>query len=128
MQKLRRKLSLTQHETTMNNFEKTINQFPIYPCVVCERLMYSKTVKKCDKKYFHGPFPTWFLTPVLTAISDDSVICITCLNHLKAKSVPPQSFPNNLQVDKYDALSHLTNFESRLLAKRKTFYEIGSIA
>ena len=64
----------------------------------------------------------------LKTISDKEWICLTCHRHLKKGAIPPQAQVNNMSLPEETCiLDDLTDFESRLLAKRIPFMKITAL-
>lgn len=87
----------------VQTFLKKIYDGPVYICVMCNRLMYRKSVK------------VYYSTIFGDSISQDTLsydgikyICLTCSKKIKGGKIPPQAVVNKLYIkDTPDCLSCL---------------------
>ena len=108
----------------MNNeqFNRGIREGPYYICVVCNRLLYRKSVLEFKKETYH--LNVCIFTTV-KSFNDKLHICNTCHTKIKKNRVPCQAVENNLAVDDIPPeLSSLEKLEQILISQRIVFEKI----
>ena len=87
-------------------------------CVICNRCLYQKSVRKFDRNNYNdldfGKF---------SEISNKGIyISLTCHGHFKKRKIQPQAVWNNLEVYYVpNILSDLNRFERVLISRRSLF-------
>ena len=91
----------------IQKFNLAIREGPYYICVVCNRLLYRKTVLEFKKDKYKSSF---CLFTSVTSFNGNMYICKTCDVTIKKKNkIPCQEVYNNLAVD--DLPPELANLE-----------------
>ena len=107
----------------IQQFNRAIREGPYYICVVCNRLLYRKTVLEFKKEKYKS---SCCLFTSVTSFNGNMYICKTCDITIKKKNRPPcQAVYNNLAVD--DAppeLANLEKLEQILVSQRIVFQKI----
>ena len=80
---------------------------------------YSDRIKSTINERKPGHFRACVERDIVTPINgrNDCYICKTCINHMKAKKLPPMAVRNNLELDTQDESLQLTELEGSLIAK-----------
>ena len=108
------KKSLSRSESCerIELFHKLCKEGPTFICVICNRCLYQKSVRKFDKNNYKDFDFENFLT-----ISNKNIfICLTCHGRFKKQKIPPQAVWNTL--DMYDVpniLADLNRLERVLI-------------
>ena len=103
----------------IQQFNRAIKEGPYYICVVCNRLLYRKTVLdkyKCSSSLFTS----------VTSFNGNMYICKTCDKTIKKKNKTPcQAVYNNLALDDVPPeLANLEKLEQILVSQRIVFQKI----
>ena len=117
----RRKSRSDSLDYCIKQFNITIRDGPYYICVVCNRLLYRKTVAefkshnnyyKCDSSLFTG----------VASFNGNMYICSTCHRKVKRNRIPSQAVCNRLIIDDTPAeLADLQKLEQILISQRIVF-------
>ena len=102
----------------IQQFRRAIREGPYYICVVCNRLLYRKTVLQFKKDNYNS---SSCLFTSVTSFNGNMYICNTCHATIKKKNITPcQAVCNNLGVD--DVPPELTSLEKleQILVSRST--------
>ena len=107
----------------IQQFNRAIREGPYYICVVCNRLLYRKTVLEFKKDNYN--FSSCLFTSV-TSFNGNMYICNTCHVSIKKKNKSPcQAVYNNLAVDDVPPeLASLEKLEQILVSQRIVFQKI----
>ena len=109
-------------------FLKEITKSPEYACTVCHRTMYKENVSELRVASYKNLTLVNTCRTHLRTVANKEWICKTCQNHLKKENIPPQAQVNNMALHQEPCiLDELTDFESRLLAKRIPFMKITAL-
>ena len=110
-------------EYYIQQFNRAIREGPYYICVVCNRLLYRKTVVEFKKDKYKS---SSCLFTSVTSFNGNMYICKTCDVTIKKKNkIPCQAVCNNLAVD--DAppeIANLEKLEQILVSQRIVFQKI----
>jgi len=104
----------------IEQFNRDIREGPFYICVVCNRLLYRKTVLEFKKDKYNC---SSYLFTCVTSFNGHMYICNTCHVTIKKKNKTPcQAVYNNLTVDDVPpALASLVKLEQILISQRIVF-------
>ena len=107
----------------IEQFNQDIREGPYYICVVCNRLLYRKTVLEFKKDKYNC---SSYLFTSVTSFNGHMYICNTCHVTIKKKNKTPcQAVYNNLTVDDVPpALASLEKLEQILISQRIVFQKI----
>ena len=107
----------------IQQFNRAIREGPYYICVVCNRLLYRKTVLEFKKDNYNS---SSCLFTSVTSFNGNMYICNTCHITIKKKNKTPcQAVYNNLAVDDVPPeLASLEKLEQILISKRIVFQKI----
>ena len=109
-------------------FLKEITKSPEYTCTVCHRAMYKENTCELKVSNYKNLNLVNTCRTHLKTVANKEWICKTCQNHLKKGNIPPQAQVNNMALHQEPCiLDELTDFESRLLAKRIPFMKITAL-
>ena len=110
-------------EYYIQQFNRAIREGPYYICVVCNRLLYRKTVLEFKKDKYKS---SSCLFTSVTSFNGNVYICKTCDITIKKKNKPPcQAVYNNLAVDDVPPeLANLEKLEQILVSQRIVFQKI----
>jgi len=124
--------AILRHPNTIDKgkrqFLKEIQKSPEYACTVCHRTMYKENVIQFRVGSFRNTALAESCRTHLKTVSDKEWICTTCQRHLNKGTTPPQAQVNNMALHEEPAIiNELTDFESRLIAKRIPFMKITTL-
>ena len=107
----------------IQQFNRAIREGPYYICVVCNRLLYRKTVLQFKKNNYNS---SSCLFSSVTSFNGNMYICNTCHATIKKKNKTPcQAVCNNLAVDDVPPeLTRLEKLEQILVSQRIVFQKI----
>ena len=107
----------------IQQFNRGIREGPYYICVVCNRLLYRKTVLEFKKDKYNS---SSCLFTSVTSFNGNMYICNTCHVTIKKKNKTPcQAVYNNLAVDDVPPeLASLEKLEQILVSQRIVFQKI----
>ena len=107
----------------IQQFDRDIREGPYYICVVCNRLLYRKTVVEFKKDKYNC---SSCLFTSVTSFNGNMYICNTCHVTIKKKNKTPcQAVYNNLAVDDVPPeLASLEKLEQILVSQRIVFEKI----
>ena len=107
----------------IQQFNRAIREGPYYICVVCNRLLYRKTVLEFKKDNYDSRSS---LFTSVTSFNGKMYICNTCHVTIKKKNKTPcQAVYNNLAVDDVPPeLASLEKLEQILVSQRIVFQKI----
>ena len=107
----------------IQQFNQAIREGPYYICVVCNRLLYKKTVLEFKKNNYNS---SSCLFTSVTSFNGNMYICNTCHATIKKKNKTPcQAVCNNLAVDDVPPeLTRLEKLEQILVSQRIVFQKI----
>jgi len=107
----------------IQQFNRGIREGPYYICVVCNRLLYRKTVLEFKKDKYNS---SSYLFTSVTSFNGNMYICNTCHVTIKKKNKTPcQAVYNNLSVDDVPPeLAGLAKLEQILVSQRIVFQKI----
>ena len=107
----------------IQQFNRAIREGPYYICVVCNRLLYRKTILEFKKDNYNS---SSCLFTNVTSFNGNMYICNTCHVTIKKKNKTPcQAVYNNLAVDDVPPeLASLEKLEQILISKRIVFQKI----
>ena len=107
----------------IEQFNRDIREVPFYICVVCNRLLYRKTVLEFKKDKYNC---SSHLFTSVTSFNGNMYICNTCHVTIKKKNKTPcQAVYNNLSVDDVPPeLAGLAKLEQILVSQRIVFQKI----
>ena len=107
----------------IQQFNRDIREGPYYICVVCNRLLYRKTVLQFKKDKYNS---SSCLFTSVTSFNGNMYICNTCHVTIKKKNKTPcQAVYNNLAVDDVPPeLASLEKLEQILVSQRIVFQKI----
>ena len=107
----------------IEQFNRDIREGPYYICVVCNRLLYRKTVLEFKEDKYNC---SSYLFTSVTSFNGHMYICNTCHVTIKKKNKTPcQAVYNNLRVDDVPpALATLEKLEQILVSQRIVFQKI----
>lgn len=107
----------------IQQFNRDIREGPYYICVVCNRLLYRKTVLEFKKDKYNS---SSCLFTSVTSFNGNMYICNTCHVTIKKKNKTPcQAVYNNLAVDDVPPeLASLEKLEQILVSQRIVFQKI----
>ena len=110
-------------EYYIQQFNRAIREGPYYICVVCNRLLYRKTVLQFKKNNYNS---SSCLFTSVTSFNGNMYICNTCHATIKKKNKTPcQAVCNNLAVDDVPPeLASLEKLEQILVSQRIVFQKI----
>ena len=104
-------------------FHKLCREGPTFICVIWNRCLYQKSVRKFDRNNYSDLDFTNFSERSNKGI----YICFTCHGHFKKRKIPPQAVWNKLEeFDVPNILADLNRLERVLISGRTWFYK-GSI-
>ena len=106
----------------IEKFKSAIREGPYFICVICNRLLYRKTVLEFKQEKYHSI--CCFVTDV-KSFDKNIYICRTCDKKIKNNKMPCQAVDNNLAVDGVPPeLAVLEKLEQVLIAQRIVFEKI----
>ena len=107
----------------IQQFNRDIREGPYYICVVCNRLLYRKTVLEFKRDNYNS---SSCLFTSVTSFNGNMYICNTCHITIKKKNKTPcQAVYNNLAVDDVPPeLASLEKLEQILVSQRIVFQKI----
>ena len=107
----------------IQQFNRGIREGPYYICVVCNRLLYRKTVLEFKKDKYNS---SSCLFTSVTSFNGNMYICNTCHITIKKKNKTPcQAVYNNLAVDDVPPeLASLEKLDQILVSQRIVFQKI----
>ena len=107
----------------IQQFNRDIREGPYYICVVCNRLLYRKTVLEFKKDKYNS---SSCLFTSVTSFNGNMYICNTCHITIRKKNKTPcQAVYNNLEVDDVPPeLASLEKLEQILVSQRIVFQKI----
>ena len=110
-------------EYYIKQFNRAIREGPYYICVVCNRLLYRKTVLEFKKDNYNS---SSCLFTSVSSFNGNMYICKTCHATIKKKNKTPcQAVYNNLAVDDVPPeLANLEKLEQILVSQRIVFQKI----
>ena len=122
---LKEKKCLSTHSLDyyIQQFNRAIREGPYYICVVCNRLLYRKSVLGFKKDSYNS---SSCLFTSVTSFNGNMYICNTCHVTIKKKNKTPcQAVCNNLAVDdEPPELASLEKLEQILVSQRIVFQKI----
>ena len=122
---LKEKKCLSTHslDYCIQQFNRAIREGPYYICVVCNRLLYRKSVLGFKKDSYNS---SACLFTSVTSFNGNMYICNTCHVTIKKKNKTPcQAVCNNLAVDdEPPELASLEELEQILVSQRIVFQKI----
>ena len=106
----------------IQQFNRATRDGPYYICIVCNRLLYRKTVIEFKKTKYNCNRS--FFTSVVS-FNGKKYVCLTCDKNIKKNKVPCQAVYNDLVVDDIPAeLATLEKLEQILISQRIVFEKI----
>ena len=111
-------------------FEKEITWGPIFPCVSCNRDMFSRGVKHMDADLlsFLKSENLIKFVDLSKNVDGSHYICHNCKTHLLKKKMPPLCFMNGLKVSTIpDCLKSLKGLEKQLIKKNLPFLKVRQL-
>ena len=107
----------------IQQFNRGIREGPYYICIVCNRLLYRKTVLEFKRDKYNSRS---YLFTSVTSFNGNMYICHTCHVTIKKKNKTPcQAVYNNLAVDNMPPeLARLEKLEQILVSRRIVFQKI----
>ena len=107
----------------IEQFNLSIRDGPYYICVVCNRLLYRKSVIELKTEKYSSNFLCLFTS--VASFNGNVYICYTCHQNIKKKKVPCQAVHNDLAVDDLPSeLAGLEKLEQILISQRIVFEKI----
>ena len=118
-----KRFSVHSLEYYIQQFNRAIREGPYYICVVCNRLLYRKTVLQFKKNNYNS---SSCLFTSVTSFNGNMYICNTCHTTITKKNKTPcQAVCNNLAVDDVPPeLTSLEKLEQILVSQRIVFQKI----
>ncbi|KAK3094305.1 hypothetical protein FSP39_000082 [Pinctada imbricata] len=128
----RRRKNMSRKPESIENarklFIRELLKCPEYVCTVCHRLLYKESVVRLKPETFKDRELLQSCRTYVTGPKKVEWICKTCKRHLIKSKMPPQAQANKMEVFiGNNILNELTDFESRLLAKRIPFMKITAL-
>jgi len=106
----------------IEQFNLSIRDGPYYICVVCNRLLYRKSVIELKTEKYSSNL---CLFTSVGSFNGNVYICYTCHQNIKKKKVPCQAVHNDLAVDDLPSeLAGLEKLEQILISQRIVFEKI----
>ena len=118
----KKKDKINSLDCCIQKFNAAVKEGPYYICVVCNRLLYYKSVHcfNADRYSFNSKVFT-----DVKSYDGKAYICKTCHLKIKKKTIPCQAVFNNLAVDDIPGeLAGLRKLEQILIAQRIVFQKI----
>ncbi|XP_052694964.1 uncharacterized protein LOC128173290 [Crassostrea angulata] len=117
---------LTNGDGALQKFRTLCKEYPIYPCVVCGRIMFRSQVHKLVKKKYKKPQ----ISTLLNSLSATTMehICVLCDKTMKNGKIPAQALANNMDLSTVRAeLSELNKLERHLVSPVIPFIKIVNL-
>jgi hypothetical protein len=115
-------------ENATKLFMKKLLSCPEYTCTVCHRQLYKESVVSLKSAAFKDQELLQSCRTYVTGPNNIEWICKTCRRYLIMSKIPPQAQANKMEVFiGNNIMNELTDFESRLLAKRIPFMKITAL-
>ncbi|XP_071142171.1 uncharacterized protein [Mytilus edulis] len=122
-------------QKAIKQFQKSIQDHPVYVCTVCIRSLYKSQVKKCYRSKYSNEKTSECLTGNFVHTCDkhckvkcekaNEWICFTCHRHLSLNNMPQQAQANGLYLEPIPPeLEKLNDLERQLVALRIPFMKI----
>ena len=114
------KKSLSRSESceSLELFHKLCREGSTFICVICNRCLYQKSVRKFDRNNYSDLDFTNFSERSNKGI----YICFTCHGYFKKRKIPPQAVWNKQEVyDVPNILADLNRLERVLISRRILF-------
>eukprot|EP00105_Crassostrea_gigas_P019969 XP_011438625.1 PREDICTED: uncharacterized protein LOC105336143 [Crassostrea gigas] len=118
--------SLTNGDGALQKFRTLCKEYPIYPCVVCGRIMFRSQVHKFVKKKYKKTQ----ISTLLNSLSATTIehICVLCDKTMKNGKIPAQALANNMDLSTARAeLSELNKLERHLVSPVIPFMKIVNL-
>ncbi|XP_052680033.1 uncharacterized protein LOC128160727 [Crassostrea angulata] len=118
--------SLTNGDGALQKFRTLCKEYPIYPCVVCGRIMFRSQVHKFVKKKYKKTQ----ISTLLNSLSATTMehICVLCDKTMKNGKIPAQALANNMDLSTVRAeLSELNKLERHLVSPVIPFMKIVNL-
>ena len=111
----------TSIQSCIKQFKKKITEGPYFICIVCNRLLYKKSVIRC----ITSKYPCQAFFKIQQSFDGKEYICKTCHSKVIKGKLPCQGIMNNMYVDETPSeLASLEKLEQILIAKRIVFQKI----
>ena len=118
------KKSLSRSESceSLELFHKLCREGPTFICVICNRCLYQKSVRKFDRNNYSDLDFEKF-----SEISNKGIyICLTCHGHFKKRKTPSQAVWNKIEVyDVPNILADLNRLGRVLISRRILFKKVS---
>nr|XP_034316629.1 uncharacterized protein LOC117686063 [Crassostrea gigas] len=118
--------SLTNGDGALQKIRTLCKEYPIYPCVVCGRIMFRSQVHKFVK----NKYKKTQISTLLNSLSATTVehICVLCDKTMKNGKIPAQALANNMDLSTVRAeLSELNKLERHLVSPVIPFMKIVNL-
>ena len=111
----------TSIQSCIKEFKKKITEGPYFICIVCNRLLYKKSVIRC----ITSKYPCQAFFKIQQSFDGKEYICKTCHSKVIKGKLPCQGIMNNMYVvETPSELASIEKLEQILIAKRIVFQKI----
>ncbi|XP_062584623.1 uncharacterized protein LOC134246317, partial [Saccostrea cucullata] len=122
----RKKAKLMDGNAALQKFRTSCKEYPIFPCIVCGRIMFRSQVQKFVKNKYKKAQVSILLNSLSSTNKEH--ICVLCDKTMKNGKIPAQALANNMNLTTVGAeLSELNKLERHLVSPVIPFMKIVNL-